>query len=152
MPDLSRYLRACRPVIMRMPDSSGSKEPVLVGSLVDYVARRTYLSHIKLKTVWIWFQNSPFRHRAFVPDEIDLGTGEGIAQAILLGAEALYYRYALDEKRFPLKIELFDSVQAAEPLGAITVGLAYKETEDDIVAVFGQVKPDGKVVEPSIDE
>lgn len=140
MPDLSRYLRACRPVIMRMPDSSGSKVNVLKGSLVDYVARRFYLADIKLKTVWIWFPGSPFRHRAFVPYEIDLGTEDGIAQAILLAAEALYYRYTLDEKRFPIRIELFDSVQATEPLGAITVGLHIKDTGEEYVAVFTEVK------------
>lgn len=107
---------------------------------------------IKLKTVWVWFQGSIFRHRAFVPDEIDLGTDEGIAQATVAAAEALYYRYAIDESRFPIRVELFDSAEAKEPIGAITVGYTLKDTGEDIVAVFAQVKDKAKIAEPSRSE
>lgn len=93
----------------------------------------------KLRPIWVTFPGSFIRHKVFVgPDEADPN------RLILQSAESLFQRFTLDETKFPISIQLFESASGGEPLGEIVVGLEYKDNGEEITAVFTELRKNTK--------
>ena len=96
------------------------------------------------QTAWISFPGSPIRFRVLLPSELDLTTAAGQLVALLEASRSMVDRFTLDDSKFPVRIDLFDSADAIEPIRSEVVRMRLKEVEDDIVPEFSIVEPETK--------